>query len=141
MSLGAGRPSLGQSEPPALGNPASEWRRLRALQGHFDGQPWRDEVDRWQGPKHRLMQQMAEQLMAQRADPRAVQALLGRPDHLLKPGQAAHTRLLQQWPGEPGESIDGAELWLYRWRASHDQLLLIVKHGRLTATRWLYERE
>jgi hypothetical protein len=38
-----------------LENLAAQFREIRKIEGHFDGGTWNDEVDRWEGRKHRLM--------------------------------------------------------------------------------------
>lgn len=137
---------LPDSELPAA------WAAVRPLTGHFDGAPWRAEIDRWQGYKHVLMQRLAQALLARRATGADIEAAFGAPDERVPAGSARHGELLAQVSGEPQPALTRepgqgaalpttAELWLYRWRATHDQLLLALHEGRLGATAWLLQGE
>jgi hypothetical protein len=114
------------------------WQQLRQLQGHFDGGQWNDLVDRWQGEKHRLMQQMAQALNSHGASRDDIQKTFGAPDTILEQpvGQSSdsyqRTMSATQWQGEPS-----GELWLYHWRCQHDQLVLAVENDQLVAIGWL----
>ena len=54
--------------PPATVDPmedmADEFKRLRAIEGHFDGGAWNDDVDEWMGRKHRLMIELGDRFGA-----------------------------------------------------------------------------
>jgi len=123
------------SPAPAL---TRQWLALRRLQGRFDGAPWNDAVDRWQGPKHTLMQQLARFALQERLDADRLDALLGAPDQVLPAGAAGQTLFLQQaqWQGVPA-----GDLWLYRWRGSHDQLVFALHEGEVAAAGWWYALE
>ncbi|MBS7691069.1 hypothetical protein I0E98_13700 [Pseudomonas lalucatii] len=56
---------------------AEQWQALRTKPGHFSGAAWDDQVDKWQGSKHRLMQQLLELAWSQRYDAAQLRALLG----------------------------------------------------------------
>lgn len=124
-----------------------EFRALRAVRGHFEGGAWNNDVDRWQGRKHVLMQRLAEQLLRQQASAAQVRQAMGEPDALLTPGQAAHARATQQaqWQGAalaaPSSGSGAAVLWLYRWRGTHDQLALALAHDRVAAAGWMHQWE
>lgn len=104
---------------------AAAYRELRAVRGHFDGGPWREEVDRWDGAKHRLMQRLAGALVARRAATDAVLAWLGPPDATIAASSA-----------DPG-----AVCWIYRWRGERDQLALRIVATRVAAAEWRYAYE
>ena len=142
------RPALAQPLPEPESELLEAWQALRQARGHFDGAPWRDDVDRWQGRKHVLMQTLAERLLQAQASAERVSQTLGQPDAELAPGQPAHVdavaRLAQRRRPDalallPAPSDAG--LWLYRWRGAHDQLGLLFERGRVVATGWLYELE
>jgi hypothetical protein len=119
---------------------ALQWRALRMQQGHFDGARWNDEVDRWQGRKHQLMQALAQRAREQSATQAALVRWMGQPDARWKPGQAEHGTALQsaQWQGRPPLQSD---LWVYNWRARHDRLVFALDGGRVVATGWLFTLE
>lgn len=131
VRAGAGAPAV--SVAPAL---TQQWLALRIQKGHFDGAAWNDAVDRWQGAKHQLMQQLGALALQQRLDAAGVVALLGAPDQRQAAGAEAHAQVLQQaqWLGEPAGAA--SELWLYRWRGTHDQLVLALVAGRVQAVGW-----
>ena len=104
-----------QAAPLAEGGDARTYQSLRKVRGHFDGGPWRDDVDRWQGRKHLAMQNLARQMLQARAPADALRHTMGPPDAVLEPGQPAHARALEQvqWlpqapaPNAPG-TVDAA---------------------------------
>lgn len=112
------------------------WRVLRARRGHFEGGRWRDEVDRWDGEKHRTMKALAACALAGRADADQLRRSLGPPDETLEPSNAS------RGPLQPGITwIDpnaptGGSWWVYRWRGRHDLLLLAFDSGRVANTGW-----
>ncbi len=135
---------------------AQEWRQLRLLRGHFDGAPWNDTVDRWQGHKHRLMQAWAARLLSRQASADELLRTLGRPDSVLRPQDPAYASTAAAvhpdvepaaaTPGEHALARAGAQaaqpaLWLYHWRGSHDQLVISVQAGHTRATGWLLAHE
>jgi len=123
------------SPAPAL---TRQWLALRPLQGHFDGAAWNDAVDRWQGTKHRVMQELAQYALQEHLDADGLGALLGVPDAMLPAGAPGQSAILQQaqWQGVPA-----GDLWLYRWRGSHDQLVFALQAGRIAAAGWWYAFE
>lgn len=132
-------PVLGCSAGPATQDPlAAEWAQLRQQRGHFDGAAWNQELDAWQGSKHRLMQALAERLLAERPDARGVRALMGEPDQQIDAvaSEFADWSRRTEWRGEPGE-----QLWSYQWRGAHDRLLVAFTGARVSAVGWLYAWE
>ena len=132
-----GAPGTDAAAAPAASLP-QQWQALRSLPGHFDGAAWNDAVDRWQGQKHRVMQQLAQQALSQRLSAERLNALMGAPDQTLAPDLPDRAGLLQQtrWQGTPT-----GDLWLYRWRGTHDQLVFALDAGQVVATGWLYALE
>lgn len=120
---------------PAL---ARQWQALRIQPGHFDGAAWNDAVDRWQGSKHQVMQQLAHRAGQERWPADQLKAWMGPADQVLREADADHARMLAQvqWQGSPG-----GELWLYRWRGTHDQLVMALRGGVVAAVGWVYALE
>lgn len=144
-SVSAAAPTA--ASPPPDDEAALTYRALRGARGHFDGGPWNDDIDRWQGRKHVAMQRLAEQVLRQRPSANQLRRRMGEPDAVLKPGQAAHLRALEQaqWQGGPDGAPTAtgknAVLWLYRWRGRHDQLAFALEHDRVLASGWLHQWE
>ena len=115
-----------------------QWLAMRMQNGHFDGAAWNAEVDAWQGAKHRLMQQLAQRAGQERWTAGQLKGWMGEADRVLSGGEAEHARVLgqAQWQGGPA-----GVLWLYRWRGSHDQLVMAVQRGRIVAVGWVYAWE
>ncbi|WP_439886816.1 hypothetical protein ACSX1C_15150 [Pseudomonas sp. MBLB4123] len=113
---------------------AEQWQALRAKPGHFSGAAWDDQVDKWQGTKHQLMQQLLELAWSERYDATQLRALLGAPDRVWTPesDEYADWLRLTDWRGQPT-----GELWVYDWRGQHDQLLFAVEGEQLKAAGWL----
>ncbi len=133
---------------------AQEWRELRRLKGHFEGEPWNEALDRWQGRKHQLMLEFAADLLRRRARTNDVLQTLGRPDAQLAPQDPAYEKAARQRtqvapllapPAAPTvtdkRSTRAPSLWLYHWRSTHDQLVLSLHQGRVSATGWLHDFE
>jgi hypothetical protein len=127
-------PAAACAQNPADDAQALQWRTLRAQRGHFDGARWNDEVDRWQGRKHQLMQALAQRAREQAALEATLTQWMGPPDARWKPGQPEHGHAMQsaQWQGVPQ-----GDLLVYNWRAKHDRLVFAVHGGRVVATGWL----
>jgi hypothetical protein len=113
---------------------AQQWQTMRGKLGHFTGGAWDEQVDKWQGGKHQLMQQLLDLAWAERYDAKQLLALLGAPDRVLTPTAAEYADGLRQtnWQGHPA-----GELWAYEWRGQHDQLLFAVEGEQLKAAGWL----
>lgn len=125
---------------------ASQWRELRLLRGHFDGAPWNDAVDHWQGSKHRLMQQLASSLVSRSASATETLQALGPPDTVLRARDPAYAQVARELHSGAASapllrSSVKVEFWLYRWRGQHDQLALTVQQGRVVAAGWLHAYE
>jgi hypothetical protein len=117
---------------------AAQWQALRPLRGHFDGAAWNADVDRWQGRKHMLMQNLAAQALDERLPRDTLLQRMGAPDAQWRAGQAAHASALEQaqWRGTPA-----GNLLVYHWRGEHDRLLFAIDDGRVVATGWLMVHE
>ncbi|WP_137938558.1 hypothetical protein [Chitinivorax sp. B] len=118
----------------SIAQTAADFRQLRTVQGHFSGGNWIPDVDQWQGRKHRAMQTLAGYVLQKRLDTTQTRQLMGKPDDTI---QADHPRYPEirdhtEWQGAPA-----GQYWLYQWRGGHDQLVIAIKRGRVTATGWL----
>ncbi|KNZ30654.1 MAG: hypothetical protein AD742_21560 [Methylibium sp. NZG] len=157
LATTAGGALAQQTTSLADGDDARTYRSLRAVRGHFDGGPWFDDVDRWQGRKHLAMQSLAGRLHRERTTAAAVRDAMGAPDAVLRHGQPARLRALEQVQWLPPAEADSANtahaahaapavsadtlLWLYQWRGQRDQLLLALVGDRVMAAGWLHDWE
>jgi hypothetical protein len=112
--------------------------QLRTFRGHFEGGPWNDTVDKWQGAKHVAMQQLAQSVLRAKAAPEKAEELLGSPDKVLTQAQFAQ---LSEYAPVRWQGVAGGVAWLYRWRGEHDQLAVSFDEGRVVAVGWLYALE
>jgi hypothetical protein len=133
-----------QAAPDDTAALAREWRTLRAQRGHFEGGRWNDDLDRWQGRKHQLMQSLAQRAREAAWTQADLQQWLGLPDAQWPQSpnsKPEHTPTRQQtrWDGAapPPEAV----LWVYHWRGSRDRLIVALHGGRVVATGWLFEHE
>ncbi len=145
MALGAALPSMAPLVACAQAAPrggvdalAAQWRTLRPRRGHFDGGAFDPEIDRWQGRKHVLMQQLAAHAHDARLARDALLGLMGAPDAAWTTGQAEHAQALReaQWQGAPR-----GELLVYDWRGRRDRLVFALDDGRVAAVGWLFAHE
>ncbi len=113
---------------------AEQFQALRAVKGHFNGGTWNDRVDTWNGEKHQVMQSLQAQILRGEKQAADVTRLFGEPEQIWPESAEQYTQLVQraQWQGRPT-----GELWAYYWRGQHDQLLIALKDGKVTAAGWL----
>lgn len=119
---------------------AAEFRSLRTVQGHFDGGPWNDEVDKWMGRKHQLMIELGARLGTGEYSRAQLIAWLGPPDATIHQGDdlfAQVTGLTNFEQPAPGPY----ELLLYHWRGTHDFLYFIAQQETVVNAGWWYAGE
>lgn len=124
----------GQTIGPSEQRMAEEFLALRQIKGHFQGGEWNDAVDKWQGDKHRLLQQALAVILQGDYGSQQLRALLGEPDRVWSKAAPGYAQILEQteWQGAPS-----GELWAYYWRGEHDQLIIAVEQDRAGAGGWL----
>jgi hypothetical protein len=116
---------------------ASEFRGLRAIRGQFDGGTWDNDVDRWMGPKHRLMLELGARLGCGEFPKTDIIQLLNPPDHIARKGD----RLYDQIFGLPGYDDwhpAAYEFLIYFWRGRHDFLFFACQGGVILGSDWWY---
>lgn len=124
-----------------------EWQRLRGLRGHFDGQAWLAEIDRWQGRKHCLMQVWQRQLMALanpdlRYPPNAqLLQIFDPPDLQVQSDLANLPAACRTVLQNHGPLTAGQNLAWYSWRGSRDGLLLLSRKNMLQEVVWCMSLE
>jgi hypothetical protein len=129
-----------RATPDSIQEKAAEFRSLRAIQGHFDGGEWNDDVDRWMGKKHALMIELGERLGAGAYSRAQAVDLLGEPDAIAQEGDALYDQIRNR-----GEFVEppgsGYVFLVYHWRGEHDFLYLIVQGKKVVGTGWWYAGE
>jgi len=117
---------------------AAQWHALRPRRGHFDGAAFDPEIDRWQGRKHVLMQQLAARSYDDRLSRDALLTLMGTPDAVWRAGLVEYAQALReaQWQGAPS-----GQMLVYDWRARRDRLVFALDEGRVVAVGWLFAHE
>lgn len=108
----------------------AEFRLLRQQPGHFSGGAWNDDVDKWDGRKHRVMIALAKALGDGSHSNAEIVAVMGEPDAVLKPGQYMF-----------GLAYDGRdprvrELVVYEWRGMHDFLFFTSDGESVFGADW-----
>jgi len=119
---------------------ADAFKDLRAIQGHFDGGAWNDDVDQWMGRKHRLMIELGQRLGAGATGKTRVVELLGAPDAIAQEGDALYEQIRDRAEFE-GPSGGGDQFLIYYWRGEHDFLYLTAQGEQTLGAGWWYAGE
>jgi hypothetical protein len=119
---------------------ADEFRSLRAIEGHFDGSVWNDDVDQWMGRKHRLMVELGDRLGGGATSKTQVIHLLAAPDAIAQEGDALYGLIADRPEFE--RPVNGVyEFSIYYWRGEHDFLYLTAQGERILGAGWWYAGE
>lgn len=121
-------------------NWAAEFRRLRAMRGHFEGEDWKPEVDRWMGRKHRVMVELGSFLGSGGCRRATIFQLLGPPDRIASEGQALFEAIVRS-PGFQRPPDGPHELLIYYWRGIHDFLYFISRGETIFNSGWWHAGE
>jgi hypothetical protein len=123
--------------PDPIQDQAAQFKRLRAIEGHFQGGTWNDDVDRWMGRKHTLMIELGERLGTGTYSRAQAIDLLGASDAIAREGDALYDRIQDraEFKGPPGGEY---EFLVYHWRGEHDWLYLIVREEAILGAGWWY---
>lgn len=98
---------------------ADEFKRLRAIQGHFSGSTCNDNVDKWMGRKHQLMIELGDRLGEGAYRSTQVMDLLAPPDAIVQEGDALYDLIRDRAEFE-GPAGGAYEFLVYYWRGEHD---------------------
>jgi len=109
-----------------LENLAAQFREIRKIKGHFDGGSWNDEVDHWNGRKHRLMMELEIRLSKGKYQKSDIIRLLQPPDQTARKDDELYRRI-SQLPGNDTQSSPPDEYLVYYWRGEHDFLYFTCK--------------
>lgn len=91
---------------------AAEFRALRTVKGHFQGEVWNADVDAWMGRKHQVMLELAKRLGASGCTEAQVKSLLGEPDRIAREGDATFDQV-RNTPGFQAPAGASYDLLIY----------------------------
>lgn len=128
---------------------AHEWQQLRRLRGHFDGASWRAEVDQWQGRKHCVLNALHARFLVKLPSEQQVLRVMGAadasaspssPPQLRTPPAACAGAMASASDLIHTETTNLAWAW-YRWRGTHDGVLIYYKQGQFVQAFWCFSQE
>jgi hypothetical protein len=123
-----------------LENLAAQFREIRKIKGHFDGGTWNDDVDHWEGRKHRLMMELGIRLSTGKYQKSDIIRLLEPPDQIARKGDELYRRITEL-PGNITINAAPVEYLLYYWRGTHDFLYFTCRDDALVDSGWWYAME
>lgn len=119
---------------------AIEFKRLRAVKGHFDGGDWNVDVDEWMGLKHQLMIELGSCLGRGEYSESEVIRLLDSPDAIAREGDEFFDLVSDQAEFQ-GPVTGPYQLMIYYWRGTHDFLYFVSQDGAIVSSGWWYAGE
>lgn len=119
---------------------AAKFRDLRTISGHFTGDTWNDDVDRWMGRKHKLMLELGSLLATGEYRKREVTRLLDPPDQIARQGDRLF-KLIASLPGYSNAMATPYEFLIYYWRGEHDFLFFTCRDSVIISSDWWYGRD
>jgi hypothetical protein len=131
---------LGKATQEAIQAMADGFRSLRAIQGHFGGGAWNDDVDKWMGRKHQLMIELGDRLGEGAYGRARVVDLLGTPDATARQGDALY-ELIDSQPEFERPAGGAYEFLIYHWRGEHDFLYFTSRGEAILNSGWWYAGE
>lgn len=120
------------------------FRALRAAPSHFAGGEWNDNVDQWQGRKHRVMLSLQEKLVQEQLggatlSRAALVDLLDTPDHIVDKDDPLFA-LIERLPSYD-DFAASEEFLVYEWRGTHDFLFFAIQNEQIIGSDWWYSGE
>jgi hypothetical protein len=128
----------GMEEP--IQDMADEFKSLRAIEGHFGGGDWNDDVDKWMGRKHQLMIELGSRLSAGAYSKSQVIELLAAPDLIAQEGDELYD-LIDSLPEFERPASGSYEFLVYYWRGEHDFLYFTAQAETILNSGWWYAGE
>ncbi|PVZ72088.1 hypothetical protein [Pelagibaculum spongiae] len=90
----------------------------------------------WQGKKHQLMQQIAQQLDLQFFNCSSIESLLGTADTQVAIQSLGEVNWTSQSPNQ--QQYQQSKLLAYYWRQQHDMLIVACSEQQTALTGWRY---
>ncbi len=116
------------------------FRELRTIKGHFDGGPWRNEVDRWMGHKLRVMQGLRQRIEARGFGRPQLVEQLGTPDQILDKNDPMFHTFARDFNSST-ENTGPVEILVYHWRGGHDFLYFVAVDEMPVDSGWRHAGE
>jgi len=112
---------------------SAEFRKLRAVRGHYSGGMWNHAVDGWNGRKHAVMNELASYALDHGVRFQRLVQLMGEPDDLFQSDdpRAVNFSSTIDFPNPDFFAV-------YFWRAQHDYLAFTVDHNQVAHVDWVY---
>lgn len=124
----------------SIENLAAEFREIRKIKSHFDGGKWTDDVDQWNGHKHRLMVELGIRLADGKFHKSDIIRFLQPPDQIAQKGNDLFDRIMTHLSWD--SSRDGPyEFLVYYWRGMHDFLYFTCQNDVIVDSGWWYAWE
>lgn len=117
-----------------------EFRELRTINGHFDGGPWRNDVDRWMGRKHRVMEALRQAIDVRGFGRPQLVEQLGTPDRTLDENDPMFHTFARDFKHST-ENHGPVEILVYHWRGGHDFLYFVAIDEMLVDSGWWHAGE
>ena len=116
------------------------FRELRTIKGHFDGGPWRNEVDRWMGRKHKVMIALRQRIEARGFGRQQLVEQLGAPDRILDENDPMFHTCARDF-NHSQKNHGPVEILVYHWRGGHDFLYFVTVDEMLVDSGWWHAGE
>lgn len=117
-----------------------EFRELRKTKGHFDGGPWRNDVDRWMGRKHRVMEALRQAIDVRGFGRPQLAEQLGAPDRILDENDPMFHTFARDF-NHSQKNHGPVEILVYHWRGGHDFLYFVAVDEMLIDSGWWHAGE
>jgi hypothetical protein len=112
---------------------AVEYRNLRTIPGHFGGGIWNEDVDKWNGRKQQVMNQLGDCLGTGRYSKSDIIQLMGKSDRTSTPGDNFFTLIEHTRQNKPKGDY---EYLIYYWRGGHDFLYFTYQGETIIDSGW-----
>lgn len=121
-------------------NLAAEFREIRRIKSHFDGGKWTEDVDQWNGRKHRLMTELGIRLAAGKYHKSDIIRFLLPPDQIAQKGDDLFGQIMAR-PHSDSSDAGSIEFLFYYWRGTHDFLYFTCQNNVIIDSGWWYALE
>ena len=112
---------------------AVEYRNLRTIPGHFGGGTWNEDVDKWNGRKQQIMNQLGDCLGTGKYSKSEIIQLMGKPDRISTKGDNFFPLIEHTRQNKPQGDY---EYLVYFWRGGHDFLYFTYQEETIIDSGW-----
>lgn len=133
-----GEPSMDTLKSSDMKTLSKEFHRLRNIKGHFQGGQWNDDVDRWNGLKHRVMMTLATKLSEKTIS--ELMQWMGEPDRIVVRKDPDFQTLISKRKSALSK-YQTEKLLIYHWRGDRDYLYFACGMETVLYSGWWYSGE